>query len=175
MTYPIFTERPPPRLSGSAAEPRLAADREVVKPRRYSGVVAEQSSLQQYRRWGVVSLPDCCRHWPKISHRMWRSRACAVPAALLGSERRSRSCGRGSPGRPQRRVAPSPAPVESSGRVALCTAALVSSLRRAGRSGRKLRWYGLVVFGCIECEPIYGGRYLAGRVLWTASRSLAWR
>ena len=78
-------------LSGSAAEPRLAADREVVKPRRYSGVVAEQSSLQQYRRWGVVSLPDCCRRWPKISHRMWRSRACSVPADLLGSERRSRS------------------------------------------------------------------------------------
>ena len=31
-----------------------------------------------------------------------------------------------------------------------------------------------MVFGCIECEPIYGGRYLAGRVLWTASRSLAY-
>ena len=75
--------------------------------------------------------------WPKISHRMWRSRACAVPAGLLGSERRSRSCGRWSPERPQRRVAPIPAPVESSGRVALLTAAFVSSLCSAGRSGRR--------------------------------------
>ena len=48
----------------SAAEPGLAADRGVVKakPRRYSGRVAEQRSLQQYRQWGVVPRPDCYRH-----------------------------------------------------------------------------------------------------------------